>query len=218
MRRSATTVSCAPRVVQVCDAVGETRSEMQQRHRRFATHASVAVRRARAHRFVQTQNGADVGVRVERADDPHLRRAWVCKTHLDARAHRSFDDRHGAGFGFVFCHGGVFADCGGGGRHVYVGEEATGTREGGWMRRRKRVFFVRRKRGGVRRHRSRDARYDNDSERFTHRHITARHACVTRTSTRVVVALHIKIEMMEGGANIVDASCAVSEITSRVDT
>ncbi len=37
---------CAPRIMQVCNAIAETGSKMQQRHGRFILHAPITIRSA----------------------------------------------------------------------------------------------------------------------------------------------------------------------------
>ena len=65
----------APRVVQVGEAVGESRAEVQQRDRRLAGHAPVTVRGAGHHALEQAQHRAHAAHRVQRGDEVHFRGA-----------------------------------------------------------------------------------------------------------------------------------------------
>jgi hypothetical protein len=90
----------APRVVQVCDAIGEARAQVEQRQRRPAGHARVAVGRARADALEQAQHGPDSRHRVERGDELNLGRAGVREadldTGLDRRLNQTFGTVHPA--------------------------------------------------------------------------------------------------------------------------
>jgi hypothetical protein len=85
----------APCVVQVGGAVEIPRAEMQQRHRRAAGHARVAVRRASRDAFEQAQDRSDPGLPVESGDEVHLARAGLAKQVLDAALRERPDERIG---------------------------------------------------------------------------------------------------------------------------
>jgi len=71
-------------VVEVCQAVAKTGSQMQQRRGRSAGHAEEAIGRSGHHRLMQTQHAPHALDLVERGDEMHLRRAGIGKTDIDA--------------------------------------------------------------------------------------------------------------------------------------
>jgi len=74
----------APGVVQVGDSVGKAGPQMQQRGRRRAAHAAVAVGAAGADVLLQAQHAAHAGHGIERPHDVQFRRAGIGETHLHA--------------------------------------------------------------------------------------------------------------------------------------
>jgi hypothetical protein len=83
-----TITRCPPRVVQVGQAIGQTRTQMQQRGGGLSCHATVAVGCASDHAFEQAKDGAHAIHRIERRHEMHLRRARIAKTHLHATRHQ----------------------------------------------------------------------------------------------------------------------------------
>ena len=70
-------------IVQVRQTVGETWSEMQQRHRRTIEHARVSVGRAGDHAFEQAKHAAHSVDAVEGSDKVHFRCAGIGKADVD---------------------------------------------------------------------------------------------------------------------------------------
>ena len=71
-------------VVQVGDAIAQPRSQMEERGRGFARHASVAVRRAGRHPFKEAEHPTHGRNAVQAGHKVHLRRARVHKTDVHA--------------------------------------------------------------------------------------------------------------------------------------
>ena len=74
----------ASRVVQVGETVREPGPQVQQRARRLAGHAAVAVGGAGRDAFEKAQDGTHPGDRVDRRDEMHLRCARVAEADLDS--------------------------------------------------------------------------------------------------------------------------------------
>lgn len=72
------------------------------RARGFAGDARVSVRGAGAHRLVESEDGSDGGNLVQRADEPHLRRARVGEGHLHAPLRERAEERLSSRRGGVF--------------------------------------------------------------------------------------------------------------------
>ena len=83
-------------VVQVGEAVGEARAAVQQRRRRLAGHARVAVGRAGHHALEQAEHAAHAGHAVECGDEVHLRGAGVAEAGIDAAFQQRVDEAFGA--------------------------------------------------------------------------------------------------------------------------
>jgi len=85
-------------VVQIGEAVGEARTEMQQRRGRRSLHAEVAVGGPRHHAFEQAEHAAHTGHAVERCDKMHLGGAGIGEADvhpaLDHRPHQAFRTVH----------------------------------------------------------------------------------------------------------------------------
>ncbi|OPZ53766.1 MAG: hypothetical protein BWY90_00482 [Deltaproteobacteria bacterium ADurb.BinA014] len=75
----------APRVMQIGNAVGKSRPQMQKRHCRFLRDASVAVSRAGAYSFKKTQHGTDAAYRIKRRHERQFCRPCVGKTYFYSR-------------------------------------------------------------------------------------------------------------------------------------
>ena len=85
-----------PGVVQVGGAVEIAGAEMQQRHRRPAGHARVAVRCARCDALEQAQDRSDPRFAVQCGDEVHLARAGIGEAGPDAAIRERPDERIGA--------------------------------------------------------------------------------------------------------------------------
>ncbi len=97
--------SRAPRVVEIRQAVGESRSQMQQRRRRDSGHARVAIRRSGRNPFEQAGHGPHPRNPIERSNEVHLRGARIGEAGIDAGGHEAAHERLGAG------HTVVIDDC-----------------------------------------------------------------------------------------------------------
>jgi len=75
-------------VVQIGDAVGKSRSQMQKGQRRLFSDASVTVGRARADALEKPQHRPDLGNLVERRNKVQFRRAGIGKTNFHSRSRR----------------------------------------------------------------------------------------------------------------------------------
>ena len=69
-------------VMQVRQAVGQARSEMQERHGRFVGHTGVTVGRPRNDAFEQPKDAAHPGLSVQCGDKMHFRRARIGETYI----------------------------------------------------------------------------------------------------------------------------------------
>jgi hypothetical protein len=83
-------------VVQVGQAVGQARAEVQEHGGGFARDPGVAVGGAGGDALEQGQHPAHGRHRVQRADEVHLRRARVHEADVDARAGQAADQGLGA--------------------------------------------------------------------------------------------------------------------------
>jgi hypothetical protein len=75
-------------VVQIGKAVGEPGSEMQQRGRRRAFHAEIAVGSARHHALEQPEHAAHAFDPVKGGDEVHLRGAGIGEADINAARHQ----------------------------------------------------------------------------------------------------------------------------------
>ncbi len=73
----------APGVVQIGQAVGQARAQVQQRRRRLFRHPGVAVGGAGHHAFEQSQHAAHTGLAVERGHEMHFGSARIGKAGVD---------------------------------------------------------------------------------------------------------------------------------------
>ena len=87
--------SCAPGIVQIGKAVPQSRTKMQQSHRRLVSHAAVTIRRAGHHAFEQSQNSAHTMLPVNRCDQLHFRGARVGEADFDPAGGQCFDKGFG---------------------------------------------------------------------------------------------------------------------------
>src|SRR5438552_17748448 len=89
-------------IVQIGDAVAETRAEMQQGAGRRALHSVVAVGSAGHDTFEQSKNTAHAVDPVERRDKMHFRRSGIGETDIDTAAdqgpHQAFRTVHDCAF------------------------------------------------------------------------------------------------------------------------
>ena len=69
-------------VVEVRDAVGEARAEMQQSEGRAIQHAAITIRSAGADTFEEAQNGADARDFVEGGNDWHFGSPWIGQAQI----------------------------------------------------------------------------------------------------------------------------------------
>jgi hypothetical protein len=83
-------------VVQVGQAVGQARPEVQEHGGGFAGDPGVPVGGAGGDALEQRQHPAHLGHRVQRADEVHLRRARVHEAHVDTRAGQAGHESLGA--------------------------------------------------------------------------------------------------------------------------
>ena len=74
----------APGVVQIGEAIGQPRTQMQQGRGGLAGDAAIAVRRAGGDAFEQTQHRAHGRGGIERGDKMHFRRAGIGEADFDA--------------------------------------------------------------------------------------------------------------------------------------
>jgi hypothetical protein len=95
----------AARIVHIGDAVGETRPAVEQRRRRLAGHAAVAVGRAGHHGFGHAEDAAHALDLVQRGDEMHFGGAGVGKTGIHAAGEQRADEAFGA------IHGGNPFEC-----------------------------------------------------------------------------------------------------------
>jgi hypothetical protein len=84
--------SCTSRVVQICQAVGKARSQMEQAHRRLGRHPAVAVGRSSRDVLVEAKDAAHTGDLIHRENQGQFRRARICETDLDAFAQCGRDE------------------------------------------------------------------------------------------------------------------------------
>jgi hypothetical protein len=84
------------RVVQVGQAIGQARPEVQQRGRRAIGHAIEAIGGAGDHAFEQAEHAAHARHLVERGDEVHLRGTGVRDTKVDAAVDQGADQALGA--------------------------------------------------------------------------------------------------------------------------
>src|SRR5262249_29259729 len=70
-------------VMKISESVSEARAKMQERCRRLAGHAGVAVRRSGTHTLEQAQHAATARDLIEGRDKVHFRCARVHETELD---------------------------------------------------------------------------------------------------------------------------------------
>ena len=96
-------------VVEVGPAVAEAGAEVEQRGRRLAGDAGVAVGRAGDHPLEQAQHAAHLGHVVEGGDEVHLRGAGVGEADVDPAGDEGADERVGAVHGVLRDGGGVGA-------------------------------------------------------------------------------------------------------------
>jgi len=73
-----------PRVVQICESVGESRPEMQERHRGAPRHPRVSVGGAGAYALEQAEHRAHPGDTIQRGDQRHLGGSGIGETCVDA--------------------------------------------------------------------------------------------------------------------------------------
>src|SRR6185312_455286 len=72
-------------------AVGETGAEMQQRGRRLALHAEIAVSRPGYHTLEQAEHAAHALDPVERRDEMHLGSTRIGETNVNPACHQRSD-------------------------------------------------------------------------------------------------------------------------------
>ena len=84
---------CAPRVVQIRQAVGKPRPKVQKGAGGSVHHTAVAVRSAGHHTFEQAQHAAHIGFRVQRGHKMHLRGARIREAHVDIAAEQCTHER-----------------------------------------------------------------------------------------------------------------------------
>jgi hypothetical protein len=84
---------CTARVVKIGDPVGESGPEMQQRRRRHAAHAGIAVCRTGADTFEKTQHRAHAIDTIDRLHQMHLRSTRIGETYFHARFDEATDQR-----------------------------------------------------------------------------------------------------------------------------
>jgi hypothetical protein len=78
---------CARSVVQIGDAVAESRAEVKKRARWFASHARIAIGRTGDHTLKQTQNTAYFRDSIEGRDEVNLRSAGICEARFNPTCH-----------------------------------------------------------------------------------------------------------------------------------
>jgi hypothetical protein len=83
----------APGIVEIGDAVAETRTKMEQGHGRLSLHPAESVSRAGADTLEQPENGLDARYPIEGDNDRQLGCAGVGKTYLDPTVDGSLDKR-----------------------------------------------------------------------------------------------------------------------------
>jgi hypothetical protein len=83
----------APGIVEIGDAVAETRAEMEQGHGRFSLHPAESVSRAGADAFEESENGLDACYPVKGGNDGKLGCARIGETYLDPTVDGSLDKR-----------------------------------------------------------------------------------------------------------------------------
>ena len=90
---------CPARVVEIRQAVGQARTQMQQGARRPARHSAISVGRAGSDVLLQNQHRPHAGDIVERGDEVHFRRAGIGETDINAigdeRTQQTFSTVHG---------------------------------------------------------------------------------------------------------------------------
>jgi hypothetical protein len=83
-------------IVEVGQAVGETRTQMEQRRCRSFGHPCVTVRRSRHHAFEQAQHRAHAGDTIQGADEVHLGRPRIGEADIHSARHQRPQQRFGA--------------------------------------------------------------------------------------------------------------------------
>ncbi len=86
----------APGVVQIGEAVGEPRPQMEQRRRRLFLHAAITVGHSGDGAFEEAENRAQTHVAVERRDEMHFRRSRVGEADLYPGGDQGCDQTVGA--------------------------------------------------------------------------------------------------------------------------
>ena len=85
-------------VVQIGQAVGEARAEVEQRRGRLLGHARITVGSSRRHALEQREHAAHTRDPVERGDEMHFGGAGIGETNVDAaadqRTHQTFRAVH----------------------------------------------------------------------------------------------------------------------------
>ncbi len=77
----------ATRVVQIREAVGEARPEMEQAHRELPRHSAIAVGGAGRDVLVKAEDASKAGNRIHRQHQRHFRGAGIGETDFDALAY-----------------------------------------------------------------------------------------------------------------------------------
>ncbi len=93
-----------PRIVEVGEAIGEARPQMQQCRGRRSLHAEKAIGRAGRHALEQAEHAAHRRI-VQRLQKMHFRGAGIGETELDALADQGFDEAFGAVHVSLASHG-----------------------------------------------------------------------------------------------------------------
>ena len=106
----------APGVVQVGEPVGEARAAVQQRRRRLARHARVAIGCAGHHALEQAEDAAHSRDAVECGDEVHLGGAGIAEAGFDAAVQQTVHKAFGAVHGWVLSGSRTAGTCATGGQ------------------------------------------------------------------------------------------------------